>query len=248
MNTLSFAGFVALSAWFSSAPLASAHRLDEYLQASRLSVGTDRVDLETDLTPGAAIADEMLAWIDRNGDGRISDDEADAYAKEMLRAVPLKVDGLPTPVGLVRSSFPEWSDVRLGVGVIRLRATASIPAAGAGAGQHVISFLNTHKPESSVYLVNALISDDPRIQLGRPLRDYLQHGMTLDYAVAAEVSSVARTWGLLAGLVIAGFLFLRLAFGLTRAAAQPNPLNNVLAALFFEKPTGQKFPSPCREA
>jgi hypothetical protein len=52
-----------------------------------------RVDLEIELTPGPAIADKMLAWIDTNGDGRVSEAVAEAYVEEMLRSVTLKVDG-----------------------------------------------------------------------------------------------------------------------------------------------------------
>ena len=33
----------------------SAHRLDEYLQAARLGIDPDRVELQLDLTPGAAV-------------------------------------------------------------------------------------------------------------------------------------------------------------------------------------------------
>ena len=219
------AGLAALCAWLASAPSAGAHRLDEYLQATRLSIAEDRggieVDIDIDLTPGTAIASKVLSWIDTDGDGRISDAEAGAYAKEMLRSVTLKVDWRPAPIELVSSSFPEWSDVRLGVGTIRLRASAKIPAAGSG--QHEISYLNTHKPESSVYLVNALVPDNPRIQLGPPRRDYAQHGLTLDYTVAGEVSPAARTWALLAGLAMAGGLFLRLAYAFARAAARHQP-------------------------
>ena len=35
---------------------AFAHRLDEYLQAARIAVDNGRVDLDLDLTPGAAVA------------------------------------------------------------------------------------------------------------------------------------------------------------------------------------------------
>ncbi len=198
------------------APSAGAHRLDEYLQATRLSIAMDRVDLAIDLTPGAAIADKVLAWIDTDGDGRISDAEARAYAQEMLRSVRLKVDGRPAQVELTMSSFPQWSDVRLGIGMIRLRAIAKIPSAAAG--RHVISFLNTYRPESSVYLVNALIPDNPRIQLGDPRRDHAQTGITLDYTVAGAVSPMPRSWELLAWLIVAGALWLPRVYSMTRAA------------------------------
>jgi len=36
--------------------LASAHRVDEYLQATRLSIDLDRVEVEINLTPGIDLA------------------------------------------------------------------------------------------------------------------------------------------------------------------------------------------------
>jgi hypothetical protein len=189
-------------------PSAGAHRVDEYLQATRLSIDVDRMDLEIDLTAGAALASKVSAWIDTNGDGEISDAEGEAYARQMLRSVVLKIDGWPVPITLVESSFPQIRDMSLGLGVIRLRATAKVPAASAG--RHQVSFLNLHRPESSVYLVNALVPANPRIQLGEPRRDVAQHGLTLDYTVMADAPSPSdRTLALLAGLVMAGCLFLR---------------------------------------
>lgn len=59
-----------------ASPLATeAHRLDEYLQATRLSVARDRIDLELDLTAGADVASAVFASIDTNHDGRISPTE-----------------------------------------------------------------------------------------------------------------------------------------------------------------------------
>jgi len=111
----------------------------------------------------------VFAWIDTNRDGEISCAEGEAYAQQMLRSVVLKVDGWPVPVRLTGTSFPQFRDMSLGVGTIRLWATAKVPSAGAG--RHQVSFLNTHRPESSVYLVNALVPENPRIQLGDPRRD-----------------------------------------------------------------------------
>ncbi|HXI29434.1 MAG TPA: hypothetical protein VNG89_13440, partial [Vicinamibacterales bacterium] len=47
----------------------SAHRRDEYLQAARLAIDPGRVQIELDLTPGIALAEAILADIDRNRDG-----------------------------------------------------------------------------------------------------------------------------------------------------------------------------------
>ena len=50
----------------------SAHRRDEYLQAARLAIDPGRVQLELDLTPGIALAEAIIADIDRNRDGSLS--------------------------------------------------------------------------------------------------------------------------------------------------------------------------------
>jgi hypothetical protein len=197
-------------------PTANAHRLDEYLQATRLSVDVDRIDLEIDLTAGAAMASKIFDWIDTDRDGQISDAEGEAYAQQVLRSVALKVDGRPVPIRLVDNSFPQWSDMSLGVGTIRLRATAKVPAVGAG--RHQVSFLNIHQPESSVYLVNALVPQNPRVQLGEPQRDFAQHGLTLDYSVMSD-APLARTFALLAGLAMAGWLLLRFGCAVARVLA-----------------------------
>jgi hypothetical protein len=196
--------FAVVAAWLATLAAAGAHRVDEYLQAALLSVGTERVDLEIDLTPGVAMASEVFAWIDTNRDGEISSGEGQAYARQMLSSVELSVDGLSAPITLVETRFPEFRDMSLGVGTIRLRATAKVSAAGAG--HHRLSFLNTHRSESSVYLVNALVPANPGIQ-----------GLTLDYTVTAETPS-AWTLGVLAGLVLAGRWCLRGRLALMRLA------------------------------
>ena len=185
-------------------PSASAHRLDEYLQATRLSIDLERVDLEIDLTPGVAVASKIIDSIDTNGDGEISDTEGAAYARRMLRSVTLSVDGLAAPILLVETHFPPPGDMSQGVGTIQLRATAKVPPAGGG--RHRISFLNTHQPEWSVYLVNALIPANSRIQIADQRRDRAQHGLTLDYTVAGDAPPV-RAFALLIGLFLAGRLF-----------------------------------------
>ena len=209
---------VVLSSWLATLPPADAHRLDEYLQATRLSIDIKHVDLEIDLTAGAALASNVFAWIDTNRDGEISSAEGEAYAREMLRSVVLKVDGCPVPVTLTGTSFPQFHDMRLGVGMIRLRATAKVPSEGAG--RHQISFLNTHRPESSVYLVNALVPENPHIQLGDPRRDQAQHSLRLDYTVAVDAPSLLeRTFALLTGSVMIGWLLWRFGYALKQAVA-----------------------------
>jgi len=195
--------FALLGVWLSTPTPAGAHRLDEYLQATRLSIGIERVGLEIDLTAGVAAAPRVFAWIDTNRDGQISNAEGDAYARQLLRSVVLSVDGQPVPITLVEIRFPQFREMSLGVGTIRVRATANVSAAGAG--RHQVSYFNTHRSESSVYLVNALVPADPRIQIADQRRDSAQHGLTLDYTVRGD-APWARTCSLLAGLAMAGVL------------------------------------------
>src|ERR1035437_6464096 len=75
--------FAVLGAWLVTLQPAAAHRVDEYLQATRLSIDIQRVDLEIDLTAGVAVASEVFAWIDTNRDGEISNAEGEAYARQM---------------------------------------------------------------------------------------------------------------------------------------------------------------------
>jgi len=192
-----------LAVCLATLPSASAHRLDEYLQATRLSIDLERVDLEIDLTPGVAVASKIIDSIDTDRDGEISNAEGAAYARRMLRSVTLSVDGLTAPILLVESHFPPPGDMSHGIGTIQLRATAKVPAAGAG--RHRISFLNTHQPESSVYLVNALIPANSRIQIADQRRDRAQHELTLDYTVAGNAPPV-MAFAVLIGFLLAGRL------------------------------------------
>jgi hypothetical protein len=54
---------------------ASAHRLDEYLQATIISVDKDHVQASMRLIPGVAVSSFVLSGIDSNGDGLISEGE-----------------------------------------------------------------------------------------------------------------------------------------------------------------------------
>ena len=212
-----FAAFAMISAWLATP--AAAHRVDEYLQATRLSIDIERVDLEIDLTAGSALASQVFGWIDTNRNGEISDAEGQVYAQQVLHSVVLKVDGWPVPVNLVESSFPQFQDMSLGVGTIRLRATAKVRRTGAG--HHQISFLNTHRTESSVYLVNALVPANPRIQLADQRRDRAQLGLTLDYQVLGDATP-AHSFILLAGLMMAAAcLFLRRGHSIMHGTRQP---------------------------
>jgi hypothetical protein len=189
--------------WLAMVLPAHAHRLDEYLQATRLAIEIGHVDVEIDLTPGVSVASKVFGWIDTNRDGSISQAEGETYAHAILRSAVLKADGAAVPMTFEECRFPTFEEMSEGVGTIRLRARAAIPVANSG--RHQISFLNVHRPELSVYLVNALVPQNRWVQIGEQRRDVAQHGITLDYSVAED-----RTLAVFLALGMAGFLALRL--------------------------------------
>lgn len=163
---------------------AFAHRLDEYLQATRIAVAANQIDLSIDLTPGAAVADQLLRLIDKDHDGQISQGERSEYAQNFLKDIQLKLDEKPLTLNLVAISFPKPFEVRSGVGVIRVRANASIDPLAIG--NHTLSLSNGHLPAISAYLVNALKPKDSTIQVSKQTRDELQQNYRLSFDVTAS--------------------------------------------------------------
>lgn len=89
---------------------ARAHRLDEYLQSTLISVEQGQVEVEISLTPAVAVLPVVLATIDRDQNMRISADEERAYAERVLREVALESDGQAIRLSVVGRSFPAVED------------------------------------------------------------------------------------------------------------------------------------------
>lgn len=164
--------------------LASSHRLDEYLQATRIAVARDHIVLEIDLTPGVTVAPAIFSLIDQTGDHQVSASETEAYAQTVLRDLVLEVDGQPYPLTLARAECPSWVEMRDGTGTIRLEARAAAPLGAAG--RHGLLYQNAHQSGISVYLVNALVPSSRAIAITDQRRDVGQHGIHLDIDVAPQ--------------------------------------------------------------
>ena len=197
MNTRRLIGilFVSAATLIPTLP-ASAHRLDEYLQATRIAVEPERVNVEIDLTPGADVAAAVVALIDANHDGEISKSEQEAYARLVLASVSLYVDDEGQHLMLRSSVFPRIPEMKEGVGVIRLNASAETPGV---AGRHRLFFRNDHRPEMSVYLANALVPASDRVRIAQQERDTFQHELRFDYSISPKTSSawLALSWWLI---------------------------------------------------
>ena len=164
---------------------ASAHRLEEYLQATRILVSTNRVELFIELTPGVAVAGQVVAVMDTDDDGVISNEEGAAYARRMLEDISVELDGKSLAVTEMGTFIPAVSDMKTGSGVIRIRAAGSI--APLKDGKHMIALTNAHLTSISVYVVNALVPKDPAIKITRQVRDETQMDYRLEFVSDASL-------------------------------------------------------------
>src|SRR4029453_6639187 len=144
--------------------LASAHRLDEYLQATPISVEKDRVQAKIRLTPGVTVFPTVLAIIDTDGDGVISEAEQRTYTGRVLGDLSLTIDGDRFQLRLVSSKFANIEEMREGRGEIQLEVEADVSSGGPN---RKLVFENQHQSRIAAYLVNFLISRDPVFRIPR---------------------------------------------------------------------------------
>jgi hypothetical protein len=117
----------------------------------------------------------------------------------VLANISITVDGEALRLTPEEQQFPSTSEIASGVGVIRLETIAPIAAAGAGA--HRLQLVNDHRPDVSVYLVNAMVPGSTRVRIVRQERDPRQRTLTLDYEIGRR--PLASGWLLLGTLVAA---------------------------------------------
>ena len=162
------------------APVASAHRLDEYLQATRLSLAPNQVDIEVDLTPGVDVAPMIFALINSDHDGRISVSEGETYAQKVVKEIALELDGHRMRLDLLKYDFPSFQEMSDGVGTIRIYARAMWAGSR---GEHALSYQNSHQTNLGVYMVNALRPAKTDIEITQQRRDPLQRGIRLAFVI-----------------------------------------------------------------
>jgi hypothetical protein len=170
---------------------ASAHRLDEYLQATIISVEKNRVQAAMRLIPGVAVSSFVLMSIDTNSDGVISQAEGRAYAERVLHDVSLKIDGHILRPRLISVKFPGVEEMKEGTGEIQIEFSADLSRSGAN---RRLIFENHHQSGIAAYLVNCLVPRDRDIRVVAQNRNERQSFYQLDY-VQAGVSSNALLLG-----------------------------------------------------
>lgn len=194
---------------------ASAHVLDQYLQIAQIALRPDGAQIELRLTPGVGVAQNIIALMDTNGDGLLTDAEKRAYAERVRQDLILKINSQPRPLRLTATDFPSLQAMREGVGAIRLTFLSETDLTQNGSQQ--LEFQNHHLPQTSVYLANALVPSSDTITVQQQRRDATQCELRIDFRVAAAASPIKRwmmsLWVLLslaillAGKPIARFVF-----------------------------------------
>jgi hypothetical protein len=172
---------VAFATILSLGASASAHRLDEYLQATIISVEKDRVQVSMRLVPGVAVSSFVLTSIDTNADGVISEAEGRAYAERVLRDVSLTMDGDVLRPRLISVQFPGIQEIKEELWESHLEFSADLPP---GEPNRRLVFENHHQSGISAYLVNCLAPRDPYIKVVAQKRDEQQSFYQLDYVQA----------------------------------------------------------------
>jgi hypothetical protein len=158
-----------------------AHRLDEYLQATLVTIEPGGVRLQMNFTPGVAVAERVLAQIDRDRDNVISPAEAAAYAELVRRDLTLLLDQRKLSLKLTASSFPVPAELRTGWGFIQMEFSA--PVSPLSPGLHKLTLRNRHLPSLSVYLFNAAKPGSDQIRITRQTRNKNQRTGEIEFVI-----------------------------------------------------------------
>ena len=138
------------------------------------------VRLQINLTPGVAVAEQVLAQIDRDRDGAISKNEAAAYAKRLNGDLTLRVDGRDLELKLTASEFVTPEELRTGSGIIQMEFSSILgPLA---AGSHRLTLENRHLTTMSVYLINASQPRFATVQITGQKRSENQSAGEIEFA------------------------------------------------------------------
>jgi hypothetical protein len=176
------------------------HRLDEYLQATIVAIEPERVRLQINLTPGVAVAEQVLARIDRDHDDTTSTNEASAYAELLKRDLNVQLDARKIELKLSSSYFPAPPELRSGWGFIQVEFSATPDRLAAG--PHKLTLENRHLPSVSVYLINAAHPESGSVQITKQIRNENQSTGEIDFTFQPPPNS-SKPFGLVAVLLAA---------------------------------------------
>lgn len=171
---------------------ATAHVLDEYVQASQINLTPTTVGIELRLTPGVDVADRIFSLIDLDRNGEISPAEEHTYAERVLHDLTLELDNHPLPLTLTSVTFPSRAELKTGDAPILLALSADIPLSAST--DHQLTFRNNHLPTLSVYNANPLLPTTTSIAISSQQRDPLQRELTIHFKTLPSTARPATPW------------------------------------------------------
>jgi hypothetical protein len=180
---------VAILCNFAFHAAVSAHVVDEYMEAAQIAVASDGVRVELRFTPGVDVADRVLALIDLDRNGEISQAEGEGYVQRVLQDVALSLDSRQMPLTLIGLEFPAIERIKGGTGTIRIDLKTAAPLSAPGL--HQLSFRNDHLPDIAQYGANVLVPETTTIQIGAQRRDEFQHVLQTEFRILPS----ATPWG-----------------------------------------------------
>jgi hypothetical protein len=177
--------------------VARAHALDDYLQATYITITPTEIEVELNLTPGVLLASEFLLQLDPDGDGAITEAEAEAYVANVVAQAVLEVDGQALALVIDEIEMPSYLNLQAGYGSIRIFTSTAIPdEMGAGSeGTHALRFVNNFAPAGATYQVNAFVETGGAVTLGPQNRDSTQQSISVEYTVGSGASPTPYRFG-----------------------------------------------------
>jgi nickel/cobalt transporter (NicO) family protein len=171
-------------------PSVSAHPLDEFLQAMYVSLGGDQIGVEVDLTPGVLVGPQVVQLIDTNGDGQITEEEAQSYARQVFQQLSVELDGQPRAIVLTKVVAAPVLNLASGAGSLQLIGT--LDSSVIAAGTHELTIQNHYAPIQSMYQ-SAVVLDKPnQVGVGKQTRDQTLQSLRVDFNLAAPAAAVQQ--------------------------------------------------------
>jgi hypothetical protein len=168
----------ALSAGVGFAAPGFAHTLDEYVQATLVSVERDQILASVRLKPGADVFPEVFRAIDTDSDGELSKKEQGIYLQRVIGDIAFSVDGSRLEPRMLWGRWSSLDDMKEGRGEILIELAAPVSTRS---GAHKLVIENRHQPRISAYLANSLVPRDPAIRIVAQNRSDNQSVYELQY-------------------------------------------------------------------
>jgi hypothetical protein len=170
--------FVVLALGAGLAAPVFAHTLDEYVQATLVSVERDQILASVRLKPGVEVFPEVFRAIDTDSDGDLSKKEQATYLQRVIGDIAFSVDGARLEPRMLWGRWSSMDDMKEGRGEILIELAAPISPRS---GPRKLVIENRHQPRISAYLANSLVPRDPAIRIVAQNRSDNQSVYELQY-------------------------------------------------------------------